>query len=190
MPQAEEHGCSLVVMGYPEHQVSGGSGLVERLLNYTQTDIILLRLKGEFKPKRVAVALAGTVNLDLMVRLAGAISDQAKGEITFLSILPTEYTADHKINADKILADAIRKHRGSSLYRTEVLQSDTPLELLVERSKDFDLLIVGSSKVGLFERVVVGAFAVQLVERSECSVAVVRAIPAHKKAWSRIVGKG
>jgi nucleotide-binding universal stress UspA family protein len=186
---AEEQGCDLIVMGYPSPESGKDAALVERLLNYTQTDMILLRLKGAFEPKRVAVALAGTVNLDLMVRLAGAIADQSKGEITFLSVLPTEYTSEHRKHADKVLGEAITHHRGSSLYRTELLRSDSPLDFIVERSQDFDLLIVGSSKVGIFERLVVGAFAAQVADSAKCSVAVVRAVPPHKKAWTRIVGK-
>jgi amino acid transporter/nucleotide-binding universal stress UspA family protein len=186
---AEEQGCNLIVMGYPGAKAGGARGLVEDLLNYTQTDLVLLRLKDEFRPRRVAVALAGMINLDLMVRLAGAVADQHEAVITFLNVLPTEYTAEHRTHADKVLSEAIRRHRGSALYRTEVLRSDHPVDLIVERSREFDLLIVGSSKVGIFEKVVVGAFAVQVVERSQCSVAVVRAIPPHKKAWTRIVGK-
>jgi nucleotide-binding universal stress UspA family protein len=177
-------------MGYPGVQTAISGGLVEDLLNYTQTDLILLRLRSEFRPKRVAVSLAGTVNLDLMVKLAGAVADHYEGKITFINVLPTEYTTEHRTHTDRILAEAIRKHRGSALYQIEVQQSDNPIDLIVQRSREFDLLIVGSSKVGLFERVMVGPFAVQVVERSQCSVAVVRAIPPHKKAWTRIVGKG
>ncbi|UCF57304.1 MAG: universal stress protein [Deltaproteobacteria bacterium] len=55
------------------------------------------------------------------------------------------------------------------------------IQFLVERSPNFDLLIVGTTKVGLLERAVVGPFSSQIVMEAECSVAVVRVAPAMKK---------
>jgi len=68
-----------------------------------------------------------------------------------------------------------------ALYRIEVMSSNEPIELLVECSSQFDLLIVGTTKVGLLARAVVGSFSSQIAMRSECSVAVVRVAPTAKK---------
>jgi len=54
----------------------------------------------------------------------------------------------------------------------------------VKRSAEFDLLIVGTTKVGLLERVAVGSFSSQIVGRSECSVAVVKVAGQVKKLLS------
>ena len=90
-------------------------------------------------PERIAVSVVGTENLDLMVRIAGATASHFGGTITFLNILPLEYTAAQKTHTDKIFGEAIKRHTGKALYKTEVLASDDPLGLLVEHSKDFDL---------------------------------------------------
>ncbi|MCJ7594528.1 MAG: universal stress protein [Desulfobacterales bacterium] len=68
-----------------------------------------------------------------------------------------------------------------ALYQIEVASSDEPLEFLVKRSSEFDLLIVGTTRVGLLERTVVGPFSSQIAMRSECSVAVVRSAPGVKR---------
>jgi len=185
---AEEEGCNLIVMGYEGQEPNRSSSLVEELLRHSRTDLILLKVRNEFRPRRIAVSVVGTENLDLMVRLAGSIASQSEGTITFLNILPLKYTAAQKAHTDKIFGEAIKRHTGRALYRTEVLASDDPLGLLVERSEDFDLLIIGSSRVGLFEKIVVGAFAARVVERSKCSVAVVRAIPPSRKTLTRVLG--
>ncbi|MGW8181782.1 MAG: universal stress protein [bacterium] len=123
-----------------------------------------------------------------MVRFAGAVASEFEGAITFLNILPLEYSAAQKAHTGKIFGEAIKRHTGRALYKTEVLASDDPIGLLVERSSEFDLLVVGSSRVGLFQTIVVGAFAARLVERSRCSVAVVRTIPPSRKTLSRVLG--
>jgi nucleotide-binding universal stress UspA family protein len=186
---AEEQGCDLIVMGYEGREPNRSSSLVEELLRHSRTDLILLKVRNEFKPKKIAVSVVGTENLELMVRLAGAAASQLGGTITFLNVLPEKYTLAQKAHTDKIFGEAIRKHTGTALYRTEVLASDDPMGLLVDRSSEFDLLIVGSSRVGLFERIVVGAFAARIVEHSRCSVAVVRTIPPGRKTIARVINR-
>jgi nucleotide-binding universal stress UspA family protein len=178
---AEEEGCSLIVMGYAGTETPQSLQLIEEVLSHARTDTILLKLRGEFAPKRIAVSLGSSLNLNLIVRLAGAVADRYQGEITFLNVLPVNYTPEQKSHSGKILVEAIQRHAARALYRIELASSDEPLEFLVKRSSEFDLLIVGTTKVGLLERVAVGSFSSQIVGRSECSVAVVKVARQVKK---------
>ena len=182
---AEEEGCDLIVMGYAGEESPKSIQLMEEVLSHARTDTILLKLRGDFCPKRIAVSLGGSINLDLMVRLAGAVADSFGGEIIFLNVLPTNYTPEQKAHSGKILVEAIKHHVAKALYKIEVESSDEPLEFLLKRSPGFDLLIVGATKVGLLERAVVGTFSSQIAIRSECAVAVVRAAPLTRK-WLSI----
>ena len=182
---AEEEGCDLIVMGYAGEESPKSIQLMEEVLSHARTDTILLKLRGDFCPKRIAVSLGGSINLDLMVRLAGAVADRFGGGIIFLNVLPTNYTPEQKAHSGKILVEAIKHHVAKALYKIEVESSDEPLEFLLKRSRGFDLLIVGATKVGLLERAVVGTFSSQIAIRSECAVAVVRAAPLTRK-WLSI----
>ena len=88
---------------------------------------------------------------------------------------------EQKAHSGKILVETIQKRGARALYRIELVSSNEALELLVQRSVNFDLLIVGTTKVGLLERAVVGPFSSQIALRSECSVAVVRVAQSVKK---------
>ncbi len=178
---AEEEGCNLIVMGYAGEETPASLQFIEEVISQTRTDLILFKQKGEFSPKRIAVSLGGSSNLHLIVKLAGVLADRFGGEITFLNILPINYTVKQKEHTDRILMEAIKQHVSKTLYRMEVAGSDEPLDFLVDRSSQFDLLIVGTTKVGLMQRAVVGSFSSQIMIRSDCSVAVVRAAPMVKK---------
>jgi len=178
---AEEEGCSLIVMGYAGDEAARASQIMEEVLNLARTDTVLLKLRDEFSPKRIAVALGSSLNLPLMVRVAGAVADRFGGEITFLNILPSQYTPEQKTHADKVLVEAIKRHGSSALYQTQVVSADDPLTFLVRKSGDLDFLIVGTVKVGFLQRATVGTFSSQLVGSSKCSVAVVRVVPPVKK---------
>jgi nucleotide-binding universal stress UspA family protein len=119
--------------------------------------------------------------LNLIVRLAGALADRYGGHITFMNILPENYTTEQGAHSSKILMEAIRHHGAKALYRIEVASAGKPLDFLVERSAEFDLLVVGATKVKFLEKAAVGAFSSQIAMRSNCSVAIVRVAPTVKK---------
>ena len=87
---------------------------------------------------------------------------------------------------DHLLADAVRHHEAHAVYSTELLTSDDPLDLLAAESKKFDLLIVGTTKVGFFKKAVVGSFAANVVEKAKCSVAAVRVISPVIRTLKRV----
>ncbi len=182
---AEEEYCNLTVMGYMEQKSSPAAhNLMEYVINQASTDFIFLKLKTpgqSFQPKRIAVSLGGRLNLGLIVRLAGAIAAHYSGEITFLHILPEDFTPEQQADSSRTLAEAIQKHAFRALYSTQLLASDDPIDTLVEKSQQFDLLIVGTTKVGFLQRMTVGDFATQITERAQCDVAIVRTIPVSRK---------
>jgi len=188
---AEEENCNLIVMGYAGTNPTKSASLMEEVLHHTHTDTIFIKLKrldDYFAPKRIAVSLGGrfNLNLQLMVQLAGNLADYFGGEITFLNILPTDFTPDQKAQTDKAFIEALQQDHSRALYNIQVLASDEPLETLVEKSTEFDLLIVGTTKVAMLEQAVVGSFATQIAERSHCSVAIVRVVPTPEKIIKKI----
>ena len=77
--------------------------------------------------------------------------------------------------------EAIKHHGANALYRIEVASSDRALDFLVDRSAEFDLLVVGATKVKFLEKAAVGPFSSQIAMRSDCSVAIVRVASTVKK---------
>jgi APA family basic amino acid/polyamine antiporter len=184
---AEEEGCNMIVMGFAGEELPQTANLMDEVISQARTDIVLLKVRGEFHPKRIAVSLGGSSNMNLIVRLAGNLADRFDGQIDFLNILPANYTVEQKTHSTRILAGAIKQHMAKALYKIELASSDTPLDFLVERSSDFDLLIVGATKVGLLERAVIGPFSSQIALRSRCSVAVVRVAQAVERLGKSII---
>ena len=80
---AEEERCHLIVMGYAGDETPTSFQFIEEVISQTRTDLILFKLRGEFSPKRIAVSLGGSINLNLIVRLAGTLADRIGGDITF-----------------------------------------------------------------------------------------------------------
>ena len=76
------------------------------------------------------------------------------------------------------------KHEGiASSFRFVIVSK---IEFDLPGTKDFDLLIVGTTKSGFLQRATVGTFSTQVAERSHCSVAVVRVVPKAQKIMHKI----
>ncbi len=186
---AEEESCNLIVMGYSGQHTKASATIMEEVLHKAKTDIIFLKLNNietKFEPSKIGISLGSTLNLDLIINLAGSLAETFKGKLYFYHILPENYTRKQKDYAGKVISEAIETHIGLALYNIRLLTSNNPLEELVSLSKDLDLIVTGATKVGLLEKATIGSFASQLAEQAHCSVAIVKTVSAAKKIISTI----
>lgn len=180
---AREAKCNLIVMGFSENPGSKEASLMEQVLADTSSDMIFLRARGEhFQPRKIAVALGGkSENLDLMVKLASALSDRFGGEITFLSVLAENASKRDLLLARNILIKALEQNSSINTYQARSLKSSSSLGTLIELSSDFDLMIAGTTHVGFLEAPRVGPFSLQLSQKAHCSVALVSTLDMTRK---------
>ncbi|MDW7693024.1 amino acid permease [Flammeovirgaceae bacterium SG7u.111] len=191
---AEEERCNLIVMGYtpkPEKpQKKSTTTLMEQVVSGASNDILLFNFKGlkegNFAPKKIAVSVGGKGNLELMLKLAGALADKFGGEITFINILPKDFKPIHRLHADKMMIKVLQENNSKSLYQVRLLTSDSPVQALIDVSSEFDLLVIGTAKVGILSKAMVGNFSTQVAEGADCSVAIVRVASTTKKIIKKI----
>ncbi|MBX2841055.1 MAG: amino acid permease [Flammeovirgaceae bacterium] len=180
---AEEEGCDLIVMGYEGKNSQKTASIINEMLYHANTNVVFLKfrnLETTFPPKKIAISVGSSLNLDLILKLGNSLSGYFGGEITFLTISPTNASNEQKKHGQKLLYN-IKTYQKNQKSKFEIISSDNALDTLVEKSAEFDLLIVGTSKVKLLERAVVGHFSTQLAERASCSIAVVRTVTTAKK---------
>lgn len=181
---AVNQACNLIVMGYAGKSEEGKTSHIHEVLQDSATDIVFLKLldvENDFMPQKIGVALGGRNNLGLMVDLAASLAHQNNGSITFISILPETFTIKQKVNTDRTISEAIQRNRKPVLYSVETHASNNPLDFLIKQSSEYDLLIVGTTKVGFFQQAVIGTFATELAEQAKCPVAIVRVVKSSHK---------
>ncbi len=172
-----EERADLLVMGWSVQHDSTPSDLIREVISKTRNDAVFLQLNEDKDPRRIGVALGGTGNLSLMVRVAGTLAEQYSGEVTYLNVIPEYFEQEHLQHARKVQIEALRGHSNLVPCHTELLRSENPFEALVERSEDLDLLVVGAAYVTSFDTDVVGSFSSMIAERAHCTVVIVRQTP-------------
>jgi amino acid transporter len=172
---AVEEKCQLIVMGWSTREDAHPSALLEEVVRKVRTDLILLQLTEDRPPQRIGVSLGGGgTNLGLMVRVGSTLAEQYGGEVIYLNVMPDYYEHEHLRHARQVQIEAITRHTSLVPYRTELLRSDNPLGAIVERTKDLDLLVVGSARGGLLSSGAVGSFSELVAQQAHCSVVIVR----------------
>jgi len=121
--------------------------------------------------RQVGVALGGRSNTALMVDLANAVTDRT-GRIIYFSVL-SEYYEQADINFVRTgQMDAIARHATPVLFGTEIVLSENPLDAIVRRTADLDLLILGAGDSRAAGGM--GSFAAMVAANAHCSVIIVR----------------
>ncbi len=186
---AQDERCRLVIMGYNADDT--GNRILEDIMSALNADLVLYAWRHDRPCLRIGVSLGGTINLPLMVRVAGALCEHFKGAVTYLSIVPEDLSDKSLAMARDTQIEALQRHTRLVPYTARLGRSDNPLGALVEASEDFDLLIVGAARNRLSEDATIGPFSSELARRARCNVVIVRAMPAAERflrAGSATVG--
>ncbi|MBN2344077.1 MAG: amino acid permease [Deltaproteobacteria bacterium] len=172
---ALEENCSLIVMGWTASAESTPSRFLVDVVTKSKTDFVFLHLRETRPFMRIGVALGGRDNLAIMVKIATMLAEESGGNVTYFTILPEHFSAQELRHSKVLQREAIWHHTGLATYTTELQQTDYPLDAIVSKSKELDLLLIGSAPLQNMESdSLIGSFSSMVIERSKCSTIVVR----------------
>ncbi|MDX8393639.1 MAG: amino acid permease [Mariprofundales bacterium] len=186
---AEEESCNLILMGYGGGDAMKSARLMENILKYAGSDVLFCKLKNpaaEFSPRKIAIAIDGRSNLDLMTKVAGAVAEHFLAVVVLVNILPPDFSEKQMETSKNNMMQAMQSLSHRVLFQVKTLHSNNPLEAMVKQSANYDLLIIGATRAGILEHAIVGPFSTQLSEKSHCAVAVVREASTAEKIMSSI----
>lgn len=143
---AKDENCDLLIIGFPQHTNEYNGTILEKVLKTTNTDILILNFKAsveKFIPKTIGVYVKNSRNLYLMLMTAAAVAEKENARIILFSYLPRKYTKQQKTKIDTLIRESLVHLKSTALYSVELLSSDNADEEIINRSSDFDLLIMG-----------------------------------------------
>ncbi len=150
----------------------GGSklaGLVRRVARFG-TDVVILMAPGDWSPssaERILVPSAGRIHHGpLRARLLSKLERASPRDVRFIRILPPDADQAQARQAGKAL-QRLAMDEAIGRSRCEVAWSDRPADIIVERSKDVDLAILGIGRPRKDEPVFSETVA-EVANRAEC----------------------
>jgi len=187
---AEKQKASLIVMGWKGFTSTRDRILGEvsdQVLNYAPCDLITVKLSGPARFERILMPTAGGPHAGLAAEFVGYLQKETGAGVTVVNVVPpgsdaaTREAAHHWI--DRTLADSPLEGKVDRL----VIESNRVASGLVKAATDFDLLVLGASREGLFSSVVVGDIPEKVARYSRGPVMIVKCYEGRVKSLIRKV---
>ncbi|MBN2638004.1 MAG: amino acid permease [Bacteroidales bacterium] len=186
---AQEEKSDLIILGFPPVPKDDQPSIASQVIAAAANDILILNLKHElesFKPKKIALYVHDLKHMHLMLMSATAIAEKYNSKIVLLGYLPEDYSKRQKSKADKMILASLENLNSTALYDISLIQSNDPKEDLINRSKEFDLLIVGKETENSAPKNMEKSDAFQIARNAECSVIMVKTVNTLKKLIRRL----
>lgn len=125
--------------------------------------------------ERILVPIRSEVNIDRIVSVVGGLLDESDATVTLFHAAPAgdeDPTVGESLLlgvADKLEATGVDRER----IDTETVESDSPVDDIVDAANNHDVLILGETEPSLVEKIL-GDVPTQIIERADRPVLVVR----------------
>ena len=155
------------------------STTVDRLADEYDCGVVLVP-RAVQRVERILVPIRADVNLSAILSVVGVLLRDSEATVTLLHAAESdEDTEAGKIllrgASDELLDAGVDADR----IDTVTLESDTPVDDIVDATANHDVLVIGESEPSLIERVI-GDVPGQLIKRTDRPVLIVRKLPAEE----------
>jgi amino acid transporter/nucleotide-binding universal stress UspA family protein len=186
LDEAKRHGCDLLLLGFPGSDDERRETIRRIALNQP-ADIALLKAEpGQLDHvQRVLLAVGheSAANITMLARLVLAVAPRAQFDL--VHAIPLDCSqADRQATMDR-LQEVARGHRLDDRSRFEVLLSDDPVPALIEKSADYDMVLLGLTHQSLLEHFSFGDISMQVAEGAQCPALVGKEAPSRFRRWMR-----
>jgi len=157
--------------------------VLDPLIQEVPCDVGIMKIYGDRKIKKVLVPTAGGPNAKLALEWGSWIAKQNRGRLTLLSVAPDER---RRKKAEACLKDT-EKAVGYDTDRVKekVVYGGNIVSTILKESEEYDLILIGASKVGLWRRVRFGTVPEKIARSASVPVLVVRKYEGVILSWLR-----
>lgn len=169
---------SLVLLGWEGriHPVSLGSSLGEVLdlvIKNAPSDVAVVKNRGMRPLRRILVPTAGGPNALLALQLALTVAKRHRAAVTVLYVAKR---GDEEAGR-KMLERSVQEMKTRQTVQQRVVESDHVVKAILKEARDYDLVILGASREGIFRQILFGVVPEQVAKRCSKSVIMVKGQP-------------
>jgi nucleotide-binding universal stress UspA family protein len=155
------------------------STTVDRLADEYDCGVVLVP-RAVQRVERILVPIRADVNLSAILSVVGVLLRDSEATVTLLHAAGSDEDTEAgevmlRGASDELLDAGIDADR----IDTVTLESDTPVDDIVDATANHDVLVIGESEPSLIERII-GDVPGQLIKRTDRPVLIVRKLPAEE----------
>jgi amino acid transporter len=185
---AESGKSNLIILGWTGRIFKSKAriSVQHRVMTNAPCEVAVLKPKDFRDIKRILLPL-GKGEHSARVRIADGIASVFGAKILLLNVIPTgknEKTRQKVLEiqemAEKICRADVEK---------EIVEAPVVEDVLIERSKDFDLLIMGPSEEWILKDFLLGSMPDKVANEANCSVLMVTEPEVRAESWLHLIWK-
>ena len=185
LDSVREYKANVLILGSGEIKRRGKipGRVLDPILQEAPCDVGIMKISNGDKMKRILVPTAGGPNAKLAFQWAAWIAKKNKGKLTLFYVVPDEAKVDTAVeilNDVKDGADYEEKR-----VTDKIVAAKDPLKAIFDEAQNHDLILVGTTRKGLWERIRFGTIPKKLFHSSPISVLVVERYQGKVISWLR-----
>ena len=164
---ARLRGVDLILMGFhnPVYTSSILGGTVHRVLTGSDSDVAIFVDRSIGVPKKVLVPYLGSKHDRLALELASRMGRNVKATVTVLHVVQPGRAPTEQIFSDPSQPQPVTM---------KTVEGTSPVDVVVEQAKDFDLVVIGVAEEWGLESQLLGFRAERIAREVACSLLIVR----------------
>jgi|GEM_PF-3492522 len=157
--------------------------VLDPLVQEAPCDIGVMKIKGEGKIRKILLPTAGGPNAKLAFEWGLSIAKQNRGKLTLLSVISDEKMSKRAENC--LLETKKSVQYDPNIVEEKIVSGRSILKTILVAGKNYDLILIGASKEGLWKRVRFGTIPEKLTRTSPVSILVVKKYEGGIFSWIR-----
>ena len=175
---ARHHHADWIVLGSHRGILdpSALGGVVDHVLKRAKANVAILVAKNPKPIEHVLVPYLGEAQDAGALLAAYRISRSPKVQITIVHVVsPSRRGSDQPLGVAAMVEKYLPNVDGGNQIRMQVIESDRPVDVVLEKSREFDLMILGLSTLWKLRHNLLGAAQTSVAQLAGCSLLIVRA---------------
>ncbi len=184
---ATERRADLLILGWRGYTRSRGvllGRVLDRVVEETPCDVAVVRDRDLSRVERVLVPTAGGPNAVLAAEMAIALAEEYRGKVTALYICRsgTEAEVEH---ANRVIDHTLAGLESDRPLEPRVTVAPDVVQGVLAEAKEHDLVLLGATREGLFQQLVVGNVPERIARRCSKTVIIVKRHAGPIRSWLR-----
>ena len=183
---ALENASDLIVLGWPGYTQTSGKlfgSVIDPIVDNPPTDVVVVRHRKRRPLRKILVPITGALNsrtaVKLAVNMAGS-GENGPAHVRLLHVMPVNSRNGDLVRAQAAIEGMLEGVDYENL-ESALVEGQDPVEIILEYSEGYDLIVVAASDEPLFKNLLVGTLSERIARRAKVTVMMVkrRSSPLH-----------
>jgi amino acid transporter/nucleotide-binding universal stress UspA family protein len=184
---ADQDRTDLVIMGWKGYTSTRErifGEVLDRVVHRSNSDIAVVKIRGEGKFERILLPTAGGPHAEFAAEMIEPIVKATGAKVTACYVIPADADREQEEEAERWMSRTLR-HVDLGDVEFRAIRSDSVANGIINAAADYDLVVLGAAKTGLFSQLLFGEIPDRVGRYAASSVMLVKRHEGTAKAWLR-----